>query len=156
MAETEFVIEPGRHDIVMTRIFDAPREIVFKAMTDPSLIPNWWGPAAYPTRVEAGDFRTGGSWRFVSTMEDGTDMVFWGVFHEVTAPERIVQTFEYQGAGHAVLETATLEEVGGRTRYVAVSVFPSVADRDTMVGHGMQSGASETMDRLATLLGTLR
>ena len=115
MGETEFVIEPGRQDIVIKRVFDAPREVVFKALTDPNLIPNWWGPARYETTVDRAEVRPGGQWRYVSRDADGTEYGFKGVYHDVVAPDRVVQTFEFEGMpGHVSLETATLEEVVSR------------------------------------------
>ena len=157
MSETEFVIEPGRQDIIIKRVFDAPPDIVFKAFTDPALIPHWWGPAKYEVIVDRADVRPGGSWRFINRDPDSaTEHAFKGVFHDIVAPERVVQTFEYEGVpGHVALETATLTEVDGRTRYVGVSVFQSVEDRDGMVQSGMQGGASESMDRLAELINNL-
>jgi uncharacterized protein YndB with AHSA1/START domain len=153
MGETEFVIEPGRQDIVMTRVFDAPPDVVFRAMTDPDLIPNWWGPRRYETIVDRHELRRGGCWRFRNRDAEGNEYGFKGVFHDVVPAERIVQTFEFEGTpGHVALETATLEEVDGRTRYCAVSVFQSIEDRDAMVKSGMESGARETMDRLAELV----
>ena len=156
MGETEFVIEPGRQDIVITRDFDAPREVVFKALTDPNLIPSWWGPARYETTVDRADVRPGGQWRYVSRDADGTEYGFRGVYHDIVAPDRVVQTFEFEGMpGHVSLETATLEEVDGKTRYVGVSVFQSVADRDGMAQSGMEEGASEGFDRLAEVIQSL-
>jgi uncharacterized protein YndB with AHSA1/START domain len=111
MSDTEFVIEPGRQDIVITRTFDAPRDVVFKAVTDPDLIPKWWGPRRYETVVDRAEVRPGGLWRFINRDADGTEYGFKGVYHDVVAPERIVQTFEFEGApGHVALETMTLEE----------------------------------------------
>lgn len=157
MGNTEFIIEPGRHDIVMKRVFDAPRDVVFKACTDPELIPNWWGPAKYSTTVEKAEVRPGGSWRFISSDDEGNAVGFRGIYHDVVAPERVVQTFEFEGApGHVALETLTLDEVDGKTTYTAVSVFQSVEDRDAMVQSGMEGGASEGMDRLAELIKSLR
>lgn len=156
MAKTEFVIEPGRHDIVMTHVFDAPRDVVFKAITDPNLIPKWMGPRKYETIVDRWDVRPGGRWRYVSRDADSNEYGFKGVCHDVVAPEWIVQTFEFEGMpGHVSLETLTLEEVDGKTKYVSVSVFQSIEDRDGMAQSGMQEGASETMDRLAELLENL-
>ncbi len=156
MAETEFVIEPGRQDVIITRVFDAPRDVVFQACTDPKQIPNWWGPAKYETTVDRADVRPGGSWRFVSRDEEGNEYTFTGVYHDIVAPERVVQTFEFEGMpGHVSLETLTLEEdsdLTGKTKYVGVSVFQSVEDRDGMVQSGMQEGASEEMDRLAGVI----
>jgi uncharacterized protein YndB with AHSA1/START domain len=157
MGETEFVIEPGRQDIVITRVFDAPRSIVFKALTDPDLMPRWYGPRAYTTTVDTADVRPGGQWRFVHTDGEGNEYGFHGVYHDVVAPERVVQTFEFEGMpGHVSLETVTLEEVAGGTRYVGVAVYQSVEDRDGMAAAGMQEGASETLDRLAELVASLR
>jgi uncharacterized protein YndB with AHSA1/START domain len=155
--ETEFVIEPGKQDIVIRRTFDAPREVVFKAITDPSLIPNWWGPSRYTTDVDVMEVRPGGRWRFINRTADGTEFGFHGVYHDVVAPERVTQTFEFEGApGHVTLDTATLEEVDGKTTMVSTSVFQSAEDRDAMVSSGMEGGARETYDRLAEVIESLR
>jgi uncharacterized protein YndB with AHSA1/START domain len=157
MGQTEFVIEPGRQDIVIRRTFDAPREVVFKAITDPSLIPNWWGPSRYATDVDVMEVRPGGRWRFINRTDDGMEFGFHGVYHDVIAPERVTQTFEFEGApGHVTLDTATLEEVDGKTVFISTSVFQSVQDRDAMVSSGMESGARETYDRLAKVIESLR
>ena len=157
MSETEFVIEPGRQDVVITRVFDAPRDVVFKAITDPDLVPNWWGPAKYEVVVDRADVRPGGGWRYITRDNDGSESAFKGVYHDIVAPERIVQTFEFEPvAGHVSLETATFEEVDGQTKYVGVSVYQSVEDRDAMIASGMEGGARETMDRLAQLVEKLR
>jgi uncharacterized protein YndB with AHSA1/START domain len=79
MGKTEFIIEPGRQDIVMTRVFDAPPDVVFRAYTDPELIPHWWGPAKYPTVVDVAEVRPGGRWRYLSQGEDGEEYGFKGV-----------------------------------------------------------------------------
>lgn len=152
MNKTEFVIEPGKQELFITRWFEAPRELVFKAHTDPQAIPRWWGPGYLTTTVEKLEARAGGEWRFVQQDPQGNRHAFRGVFHQVT-PERIVQTFEYEGApGHVQLETLTLEEIGGRTRMRAHSVFQSVEARDSMVGAGMEGGFNEGMERLTQLL----
>jgi uncharacterized protein YndB with AHSA1/START domain len=157
MSDTEFVIEPGRQDIVITRTFDAPRDVVFKAVTDPDLIPKWWGPRRYETVVDRAEVRPGGLWRFINRDADGTEYGFKGVYHDVVAPERIVQTFEFEGApGHVALETMTLEDATGKTKCVAQSVYQSVEARDAMVQSGMEEGARETWDRLAQLIESLR
>jgi uncharacterized protein YndB with AHSA1/START domain len=157
MGDTEFIIEPGRQDIVITRVFDAPRDVVFKALTDPNLIPNWWGPAKYEVIVDRADIRPGGTWRYISRDTDGTEYAFKGVFHDVVAPERIVQTFEFEGApGHVSLETLNLEDLDGKTKYVAVAVYQSVEDRDMVVQTGMEEGAREGMDRLDAVVQSLR
>ena len=110
MSKPEIVVEPGSLEIVITMTFDAPRELVFKAYTDPALITQWWGPRYLTTEIDTLEAREGGRWRFVQSDSDGNAHAFHGVFHEVSAPDRIVQTFEYEGwPGHAQLETAVFE-----------------------------------------------
>ena len=147
------VAEPATQEIVMTCVFDAPRELVFQAYTDPNAIPKWWGPKRMTTTVERMEVRPGGIWRFVQREPDGRSYAFFGVYHAIVPPERIVQTFEFEGAsGHVSLETAMLEDVGGKTKLTASSVFQSVEDRDSMLQAGMEDGARETMERFADLL----
>jgi uncharacterized protein YndB with AHSA1/START domain len=147
---TQMVVTPGRQDVVTTREFDAPRALVFAAMTDPRHIPHWWGPRNRTTSVDTMDVRKGGIWRFVI---DGAG-AFNGVYHLVQAPERVVQTFEFEPiAGHVALESMTLDDVGeGRTRMTVHSVFTTVEDRDGIVASGMEQGASETYERMDELL----
>lgn len=153
MPRTEYVIEPGKQDMSSTTIVDAPRELVFRAYTDPELFARWWGPRRYKNEILKYDSRSGGEWHVVQRGEDGSEYGFRGVNHEVVAPERICQTFEYLGVpGHVALQTATFEPLGNKTRIVAHVVFESVMDRDAMVGSGMQQGADESMERLAELL----
>ena len=157
MPKTEYVIEPGKQEITSTVILDAPRELVFKAYTDPKLFARWWGPRRYKIEVDKFDSRRGGEWRVVHVGEDGSRHGFRGVNHDVVAPERIVATFEYEGVpGHVALQTATFEPLGNKTRIVAQNVFQSVADRDGMVASGMQEGSDASYDRLAELLAKLQ
>jgi len=157
MAKTEYVIEPGRQDITSTIMLDAPRELVFKAYTDPELFARWWGPRRYKNEIDKFESRPGGSWRVVQVGADGTRHGFRGVNHDVVAPERICATFEYEGfPRHVALQTATFEALGNKTRLVAHIVFESVMDRDGMVASGMQEGADESMERLAELLAELK
>lgn len=150
----QLVAEPGRQEVVLTRTFDAPRELVFRMMTDPEQIPNWWGPADAPTTVEQMDVRFGGAWRFVSRDSSGAEAAFRGVYHVVQPAERLVYTFEFEGMpGHVLMETIDLYDEDGKTRVVDTSVFQTVDDRDGMVQSGMESGATESMERLAVLLG---
>ena len=151
MSETEIIIEPGKQDIVFKKVFDAPRDIVFRALTDPSLVPSYWGPRKYEVIVDEMEPRAGGRWRFLSRGEEG-EFGFHGVYHEVT-PDRIVQTTEFEGApGQVALETAMLEERDGKTYYTGVSLAPSVEARDAVVAHGMESGARELYERLEELV----
>ena len=157
MPTTEYTIEPGRMDIVSTVVLDAPRELVFKAYTDPKLFARWWGPARYTNVIEKFDARTGGEWRVIQRGDDGSEHPFRGVNHSVEVPERICQTFEYEGVpGHVALQTATFESLGNKTKITAQIVFQSVMDRDGMVASGMKSGADESMERLAELLEDLK
>ena len=153
---TTIPAEPGKQEIVITREFDAPRELVFKAVTDPKLIPQWWGPRHLSTDVDQMDVRPGGQWRFINRDAEENAYAFHGVYHEVLAPERIIDTFEFEGlpeTGHVTLETMKLEALpGGRTRLTVQSVFQSVADRDGMLQGGMEEGVDDTYDRLAELL----
>jgi uncharacterized protein YndB with AHSA1/START domain len=149
MADLQVVAEPGTHEIQITRSFDAPRELVYKAFTDPDAVRRWWGQRDTETVVDRLEARAGGQWRFVERSGDGDEHGFHGVYHEATAPERIVYTFEWEGMpGHVLLETITFEEQDGKTRMTDTSVFQSVADRDGMLQSGMESGAAESLDRL--------
>jgi uncharacterized protein YndB with AHSA1/START domain len=149
MADLQVVADPGTHEIVITRSFDAPRELVFKAFTDPDAIRQWWGLRDSETIVDRLEARPGGSWRLVQRDKDGDENAFHGVFHDVTAPERIVWTFEWEGMpGHVLLETFSFEEQDGKTTMTDSSVFQSVGDRDGMLQSGMEGGATESMDRL--------
>lgn len=148
---------PSDREIAMTRTFDAPRALVFEALTRPEHLARWWGPRRYAlVRCEL-DLRPGGKWRFVQRGADGREHAFRGEYREVVAPERVVSTFEYEGLpGHVSVETMTLEEKDGRTTLTAHSVFASREDRDGILQSGMESGARESYDRLDELLGPMR
>lgn len=149
--------KPSDREIVMSRVFDAPRELVFRAYTEAEHIPHWWGPRGLTTTVDTLDPRPGGAWRFVQRDQDGNEYGFHGEFREVVAPERLVYTFEFEGMpGHVVVDTLTFEEQDGKTTVTALSLFESVADRDGMLESGMESGAVESWDRLAELLEQLK
>ena len=157
MPKTEYVIEPGKQEIISTTLLDAPRELVFKAYTDPKLFAKWWGPRKYKVDIQEFDSRPGGSWHVTHVGDDGARHGFRGVNHDVVEPERICATFEYLGVpGHVALQTATFEAVGNKTRLVAHQVFESVMDRDSMVASGMEEGANESMERLAELLEEMK
>jgi uncharacterized protein YndB with AHSA1/START domain len=138
------------HEVVMTRIFEAPRDLLFKIMTDPESIPHWWGRHGSTMVVDKMDLRPGGAWRFVEHAADGSQHAFRGEYGEIVPPERVAQTFEYEGVpGHIVRETMTLEDLGdNRTRVTVVSLFDSVEDRDNLLKSGMEVGANETWNRL--------
>lgn len=144
---------PSDLEIEMMRFFDAPRDLVFRAMTSPAMIPRWWGPRSLVTSVDKMDVRPGGAWRFLHDGGTTAENCFHGEYLEVVPPERLVYTFEWEGLpGHGLTETITLEEVGGRTRMTDRSVFDNKEDRDGMLQSGMESGATESMDRLEELV----
>ena len=157
--KTTIIAESGKQEMIITREFDAPRELVFKAFTDPGLYIEWLGPRRLTMMLDTFEPRSGGRWRYIHKDHSGNEFGFHGVYHEVLAPERIIDTFEFEGlpeAGHVCLETLTLEELpGGRTRLTAQSVFQSVADRDGALQSGMEEGLNDSHERLAELLETM-
>ena len=157
--ETKIIAEPGKQDITIIREFEAPRELVFRAYTEPELYVRWLGPRGYEIELEKFEPWSGGSWRYLSRDVHGNVYAFHGVNHEVTAPERIVGTFEFEGLperGHVILETAVFAALpGGRTRMTGHSVFRSGADRDGMLQSGMERGVVDSYERLDELLPTL-
>jgi len=157
MTKSNTIVEPGKHEIIMTRVFNAPRELVFKVMTDPALIPQWWGPRNYTTIVDKMDVQAGGLWRYIQRNQQGDEFAFHGVYHSITPSERVIDTFEFEGMpGHVILETMTMEsEADDKTKVTVSSVFQSVADRDGMLSSGMEAGANESYDRLDHLLASM-
>jgi uncharacterized protein YndB with AHSA1/START domain len=151
--DTQKLEAVGDREIRVERTFDAPRDRVFAAYTDPELIPRWWGPRRYTTRVVEMDVRTGGSWHFAHEADGEESHGFRGSYREVTPPERIVQTFEWLGMpGYISVETAEFEDLGDKTRVVTTSTFHFTEDRDGMLASGMEGGLTETYDRLDEVL----
>jgi uncharacterized protein YndB with AHSA1/START domain len=153
---TEITVMPGTPELEISREFDAPRDLVFRAFIDPDLYAQWIGPRRLTTVVERSEPIKGGSWRFVQTDPEGKKYAFHGVFHEVSSPERYIRTFEFEGLpekGHVSLETVTFAALpGNRTKVVIKSVFQSVTDRDGMIEGGMEKGVNEGFERLDELL----
>ena len=148
--------EPGKQEIVITREFDAPRERVFRAHTDPALVAKWWGPAHMHITIETLDAKPGGLWRYVHRSDDGAEYIHFGVFHEAAAPERLIYTYELAGMGGGPgIVTLSLEERDGKTAITETSLYPSVEVRDAVVQSGMEGGAAESYDRMEELLKTL-
>ncbi len=157
MTKLNLIAEPGKQEIIITFVFDAPRDLVFETVTDPKLLPRWWGPKRFTTTVDRMEVRPGGVWRFVQRDADGNQFAFSGVYHAIVPPQRLVYTFEFEGMpGHVLLETVTFEEQDVRTKMMIRDVFQSVEDRDGMLKSGMEEGAAETMDRFAELLKELQ
>ncbi|MBM0234228.1 SRPBCC family protein [Micromonospora sp. STR1_7] len=146
---------PSDHEITMSRTFDAPRDLVFAAHTQAEHLKRWWG-RGNPLDVEI-DFRVGGHYRNVEHAPDGNDYAFRGEFREIVVPERIVQTFEFEGMpGHVAVETVVFTEQSGRTVVTTTTRFDTTEERDGMVESGMAQGASESYAALDRYLATLR
>jgi uncharacterized protein YndB with AHSA1/START domain len=154
--KTIITAEPGKYDIIITREFNAPRELVFRTFTDSKLLIQWLGPRELNMKIEKSEARSGGSYRYIHSDKDGNEFAFHGVVHEITAPERIIQTFEFEGMpekGHVSLETTKFEVLpGNRTKISAQSVFQSIADRDDILLSDMERGVHESHERLDELL----
>lgn len=150
------IAKPGKQEIIMTREFDAPRELVFKAHIDPKLYVQWLGPHGYEMILETFEPVSGGRYRYIHKDKDGNEFGFHGTFHEMSL-ESMIQTFEFEGyPGHVSLDSMTLEELPGkRTKATIHSVFQSVADRDGMVQNGMEKGVREGYERLDDILAKM-
>jgi uncharacterized protein YndB with AHSA1/START domain len=149
------VTTPSDREIRIERIFNAPRERVWRAFTDPTLLAQWWG-RGHKLVIERMEFERGGHWRFVEHGPEGIHG-FEGRFREITPPERLVQTFEWDGMpGYVIIETATFEDLGdGRTRIVNVSLFHTTEERDGMVNAGMEQGMNQSYAALDELLARM-
>lgn len=153
-ASTSAITKPAERELVITRLFDAPRELVFEAWTDPKHLAQWWGPRDYPAAQVKLDVRPGGAWRHcLRSTETGNDLWHRGVFREVVAPERLVFTFAWEEEGERGLETlvtVTFADDGGKTRMtLRQTPFQSDGERD-----GHQGGWNSTFDRLADHLAS--
>jgi uncharacterized protein YndB with AHSA1/START domain len=153
--KTATITTPSEREIRIERIFNAPRERVWKAMTDPALITEWWG-RGNKLVIERYEPERGGHWRFVEHSDHGVHG-FEGRFREITPIERVVQTFEWDGMpGHVVVETMVLEDLGdGRTKIVNVSLFHTNEERDGMLQSGMEQGLNQSYAALDGVLARL-
>ncbi|WP_216209864.1 SRPBCC family protein [Amycolatopsis aidingensis] len=150
---TTITAQPGTPFIEIEREFEAPVERVFRAWTDPEILVNWLGPRELELKIIEHEARTGGRYRYVHRDTEGAEFGFHGVFHEVTEPRRVVQTFEFEGApGNPCLESLSFEDLGGRTRVLTHSVYPSVQARDMALESGMEHGINDSMERLDEVL----
>ncbi|KQQ92789.1 polyketide cyclase [Leifsonia sp. Leaf325] len=152
--DTTIEVDPTLPTIRIVREFDAPRERVFRAWTDPELYARWLGPDDITTEIAQWDARTGGAWRW-SNSRDGRELaVFWGSFHEVRLNDRIVQTVTFDEYPDGVcLETILFEDLGdGRTRVTDISLVDSLEARDGMVASGMEHGVIAGYAKLDALL----
>lgn len=153
--KTAVTAEPGKQELFITREFDAPRELVFKAHMDPKLFARWLGPHGYEMVLETFEPVSGGKYRYIHKDKEGNEFGFHGVFHAMSE-ELMIQTFEFEGLpeqGHVTLDTMRLEKLpADRTRITIQTVFQSVADRDGMIESGMERGVSEGYERLDEIL----
>jgi uncharacterized protein YndB with AHSA1/START domain len=151
------VTTPSDREMVMTRVFDAPRDLVFEAHTSCEHMSNWWGPRKYEVASCEIDFRPGGTWRIVHRGPDGNEIAFFGEYLEIVRSERIVWTFGFDGMpGNPGPETMVFEEHDGKTTLTTTSVFDSAEERDGVLESGMEQGAVETYERLDEYLEVLR
>jgi uncharacterized protein YndB with AHSA1/START domain len=150
------VTTPTDREIRIEREFDAPRDLVFATMLDPELVSQWWGPRSTTTKVDYMEPKTGGRWRFEVVDSDGNETAFRGAYREVNPPERIVQSWEWEGMpGHVAIETMELEDLGDRTRIVVTSLWHTTEERDGMLASGMEGGLNESYQRMDELLERL-
>src|SRR5687767_13879976 len=158
-SDTFQVTTPSDQEIRMTRLFDAPRRLVFEAMTKPEHVKQWWGRLGegYSVPVCEIDLRPGGAWRFVNRTPKGESVAFYGVYREVAPPERVVFTeiFEQFPDTESVV-TALLTEENGKTRLTATVRYPSVEVRDMVLQSGMARGAGISYDRLEDVVARLK
>jgi len=150
------ITTPKDREIHIERIFNAPRERVWQAMTDPDLVAEWWG-RGNKLVIEKLEVKRGGHWRFVEHSNEGVHG-FEGRFREVTPPERIVQTFEWDGMpAYVIINTTTLEDLGdGRTKLVTTSQFYTNEERDGFLQSGMEGGLNQSYAALDRLLANWR
>lgn len=155
---TRIEADPALPTIRITRDFAAPRDLVFRAWTEPELVARWLGPRSITNRIDTWDLRTGGSWRYASLRGGEVIASFFGSFHEIRDGERIVQTFTYEGVPDGVcLETVTFEDLGdGRTRTVTLSLIDTLEARDAMLASGMEVGVVEGYEKIDEILAESR
>jgi uncharacterized protein YndB with AHSA1/START domain len=147
---------PNDREIVVTRVVDAPRHLVFEAWTDPRHIPNWLlGPEGWTMPVCELDLRPGGAWRYVWRRSDGAELTMGGLVREVTPPERLVTTERWGPEWPETVNTLRLTESAGRTTIVLTITYPSKAARDAALESGMKGGMDESFARLDRLVREL-
>jgi uncharacterized protein YndB with AHSA1/START domain len=147
------VTTPTDREIVMTRVFDAPRQMVFDAFSKPELLKRWFGPRGWSLAVCEVDLRVGGTFRFVLRGPDGHEMGMRGVYREITPPERSVHMESFDDYPGESEVTMVLVEQAGKTTMTATVLYPSREVRDAVIQSGMEHGAAESYDKLAEMLG---
>lgn len=156
MATTQITAEPAVPQLVVTSEFAAPRDLLFRAYTDPELLVRWLGPRGLTLTADHVDPRHGGTWRYIGSDADGGKHSFRGVFHGTPSSDGIIRTVEFDGTpGHVSLETVTFAERGGATLVTHTTVYQSVQDRDQVLRYDMAEDINESIDRLKALLSRL-
>ena len=154
MPDLKIIAPEGEPVVIMTRTLNAPRALVWKALSEPEHVVRWWGPHGHRNRALEFDFRVGGRWRIETTTGEGHVIVFFGEYRVIEKPVKITQTFSFdqlpEGA-HSV-DTVVLEDHGDRTVYRATSTLPDLASRDGMLASGMETGVVEGFERLDAML----
>jgi uncharacterized protein YndB with AHSA1/START domain len=146
------ITTPTDRDIRIERVFNAPRDRVYAAFTDPELVPEWWGSRDGTTVVDQMDVKVGGHWRFVTDSQYG-EHAFRGTYRDVSPPERLEYSFEWEGMpGHVCIETVTFEDLGDSTKVITTTLFHTTEERDGMLSSGMEGGLTESYARLDELL----
>jgi len=153
--EQSVVTTPSDREIRIERVFEAPRAVIWRVFTEPDLLAQWWG-RGNKLEIERMEVRRGGHWRFIEHSDEGVHG-FEGRYREVTSPERLVWTFEWDGMpGHVAVETTEFEDLGdGRTKVVATSLYHTTEERDGMLSSGMQDGLDQSYAALDRLLASL-
>ena len=146
---------PSDREIIMTRVFDAPRRLVFEALSKPEHVLRWFGPPSCPIVSCEMDFRPGGAWRFILRGPDGKSLGMRGVYREIARPDRLVSTESFDDYPGETLNTTTFSEQNGKTMLTTSVLYPSKETRDAVIQSGMERGAGETYDRLAEHLETM-
>jgi uncharacterized protein YndB with AHSA1/START domain len=155
--EIKFEIDNENSEVIVTQIFDAPREKVWKAMTDPKYIPEWWGPRNMTTKIDKQDLKVGGTWRYIQYDKDGKEFAFRGVFQTVNKPQEISFTFKWEAMpGHVLTQTMVLEDMGKQTKAVTSIDFPSGDDMKGMLDTGMEVGTREGNESMKELLAKMK
>lgn len=154
MNRNNLEVDREQKTITMSRVFDAPRERVWKILTDPELVPMWWGPGNLTTTVDKMELKVGGTWRYVQKDGQGAEFAFKGVYKEIEAPRLLVSTSEFEPmAGHISTETLTLDELpDGKTKITVRTTLDTLEDLEGIIQSGMENGAVEAWDRLEALL----
>jgi uncharacterized protein YndB with AHSA1/START domain len=155
-SSTLTVTTPTEREILMTRVFDAPRKLLFAAWTDPKYVAQWLlGPEGWTMPVCEIDLRPGGAWRFVWRKSDGAEMEMTGVYREVKPPERVVHTERWGAEWPETINTLTFTEKDGKTTCSLTVLYVSQEARDAALKTGMEDGVAVSFDRLAVLLGSM-